>query len=408
MDILVINAGSSSLKFQLIDMKTEAVRISGGCGRIGIDGLLEVKLPDGQKFKYTLPMKDHTEAFLAVKKALTEGETKVIDSLDEVHAVGHRIVQGGPKLLKSVIITDEVLAEIERNADFAPLHNPASIQGIRACQEVMADTLQTVVFDTAFHSTMPPEAYMFPLPYEYFEKYQLRRFGFHGTSHKFVSLRCAEVMGKAPQALKLITCHLGNGSSIAAVKYGESVDTTMGLTPLDGFLMGTRCGSVDPSAVLYLMEKEGWSLDETSDVLNKKSGALGISGVSSDDRDVKAAADDPAHPMQQRAALAREIQRYQVRKFIGAYAAAMDGVDAIIFTGGIGENTTDLRADICENLTYLGVTFNAEANVRCIGGVEGEISGAGSKVRVFVLPTNEELLIARETRDLVQIGKSNA
>jgi len=408
LDILVINAGSSSLKFQLIDMKTEAVRISGGCGRIGIDGLLEVKLPDGRKFKHELPMKDHTEAFLAVKKALTEGETKVIDSLDEVHAVGHRIVQGGPKLLESVIITDEVLDEIERNADFAPLHNPASIQGIRACQEVMGDTLQTVVFDTAFHSTMPPEAYMFPLPYEYFEKYQLRRFGFHGTSHKFVSLRCAEVMGKTPQELKLVTCHLGNGSSIAAVKYGKSVDTTMGLTPLDGFLMGTRCGSVDPSAVLYLMEKEGWTPDETSDVLNKKSGALGISGVSSDDRDVKAAAEDLAHPMQKRAALAREIQRYQVRKFIGAYAAAMDGVDAIVFTGGIGENTQDLRADICENLTYLGVTFNAEENARCVGGVEGEISGADSRVRVFVLPTNEELLIARETRDLVQIGKSNA
>ncbi|MDR0530971.1 MAG: acetate kinase [Oscillospiraceae bacterium] len=404
MDILVINAGSSSLKYQLIDMETEAVLASGGCERIGLDGSrLEAKLPGGAKITYELTMHNHTEAFLAVTKALTEGESKVIDSLGCIQAVGHRVVQGGPKLQESVLIDDAVLAEIERNADFAPLHNPAHVQGIRACQQVFGPGVpQAAVFDTAFHATLPPEAYLFPLPYEYYEKYQLRRFGFHGTSHKFVSRRCAKVMGVPLRELKIITCHLGNGSSITAVKNGLSVDTSMGLTPLDGFLMGTRCGAVDPSAILYLMAKEGWDINQTSDVLNKRSGALGVSGISSDDRDVKAAAEDPGHPLQQRAALARGIQRYQVRKFIGAYAAAMNGVDAIVFTGGIGENTTDLRAHICRNLTYLGVKFDAEANERCIRGVEGEISAPGSKVRVFVLPTNEELLIARETQALAE------
>ena len=404
MDVLVINAGSSSLKFQLIDMQTEAVRACGACERIGIDGKLEVKLPDGRKFQREQPMDDHTQAFLAVEKALTEGETKVIGSLGEIQAVGHRVVQGGPKLLESTVITDEVLAEIRRNADFAPLHNPAAIQGINACRQVMGDVLQVAVFDTAFHSTMPPEAYIFPLPYEYYEKYQVRRFGYHGTSHKFVSRRCSKVMGVPLRELKIITCHLGNGSSIAAVKFGKSIDTTMGLTPLDGFLMGTRCGAVDPSAVLYLMEKEGWDVRTASDVLNKQSGALGVSGVSSDDRDVKAAAEDPANPLSARSKLSREIQRYQVRKYIGAYAAAMDGVDAIVFTGGIGENTKDLRADVCSHLTYLGVKFDAEANERCAGGVEGEISAPGSRVRVFVLPTNEELMIARETRAILDEG----
>ena len=395
MNILVINAGSSSLKFQLIDMENERARISGGCMRIGLPGsTFEAKLPGGEETKFELPMEDHAQAFLAVKNALVSGGTKVIDSLEEINAVGHRVVQGGPKLQRSVLIDDEVLREIEEVSELAPLHNPPILAAIRACRTVFGQALpQAAVFDTAFHSTMPPEAYVFPLPYEYYEKYKLRRYGFHGTSHKFVSDRCAQVMGRPLRELKLITCHLGNGSSITAVKHGRSVDTSMGLTPLDGFLMGTRCGGVDPSAVLYLMEKEGWSADEASDVLNKKSGALGISGISSDDRDIKAA----ALAGNERAKLSRSIQRYQVRKFIGAYAAAMDGVDAIVFTGGIGENTFDLRADVCKNLTYLGVTFDDEANLRCIRGVEGEISGAGSKVKVFVLPTNEELLIARET-----------
>jgi len=291
MNILVINAGSSSLKFRLIDMENERTRISGGCLRIGLEGsTFEAKLPGGKEIKRDVPMRDHAEAFQAVKEALITGETRVIDSLEEINAVGHRVVQGGPKLQRSVLIDDGVLREIEAVSELAPLHNPAHVLAIRACRAVFGEALpQAAVFDTAFHSTMPPEAYLFPLPYEYYEKYKIRRYGFHGTSHKFVSDRCAQVMGRPLSELKIITCHLGNGSSITAVKHGKSVDTSMGLTPLDGFLMGTRCGGVDPSAVLYLMEKEGWSADEASDVLNKKSGALGVSGVSSDDRDVKAA-----------------------------------------------------------------------------------------------------------------------
>jgi len=398
MNILVINAGSSSLKFQLIDMDNERARIVGGCMRIGLPGsTFEAKLPGGEETKRLLPMRDHAEAFQAVKDALTTGETRVVDSLEEINAVGHRVVQGGPKLRHSVLIDDEVLREIEEVSDLAPLHNPPIVTAIRACRAVFGQALpQAAVFDTAFHAAMPPEAWMFPLPYEYYEKYKIRRYGFHGTSHKFVSDRCAEVMGRPLSELKLITCHLGNGSSITAVKYGKSIDTSMGLTPLDGFLMGTRCGGVDPSAVLYLMEKEGWSVEEAGEVLNKRSGALGVSGISSDDRDVKAA----AFAGNERAQLTRAIHRYQVRKFIGAYAAAMDGVDAIVFTGGIGENTFDLRAHVCKNLTYLGVTFDDGANERCQRGVEGEISGADSRVKVFVLPTNEELLIARETKAL--------
>jgi len=398
MNILVINAGSSSLKFQLINMENERALISGGCMRIGLEGsTFEAKLPGGEEMKRPLPMRDHAEAFQAVKEALTTGETRVIDSLEEINAVGHRVVQGGPKLQRSVLIDGDVLREIEDVSDLAPLHNPPILAAIRACRAVFGQALpQAAVFDTAFHAAMPPEAWMFPLPYEYYEKYKIRRYGFHGTSHKFVSARCAEVMGRPLSELKLITCHLGNGSSITAVKYGKSIDTSMGLTPLDGFLMGTRCGGVDPSAVLYLMEKEGWTPEEAGEVLNKRSGALGVSGISSDDRDVKAA----ALAGNERALLTRAIHRYQVRKFIGAYAAAMDGVDAIVFTGGIGENTFDLRAHVCKNLTYLGVTFDDGANERCQRGVEGEISGADSKVKVFVLPTNEELLIARETKAL--------
>jgi len=398
MNILVINAGSSSLKFQLIDMETERARIAGGCMRIGLEGShLEARRPGGEEMRFELPMEDHAEAFLAVKKALVSGETRVIDTLGEINAVGHRVVQGGARLKQSVLIDEDVLRDIEDAAELAPLHNPPILSAIRACIAVFGQELpQAAVFDTAFHAAMPPEAYVFPLPYEYYEKYKIRRYGFHGTSHKFVSDRCAEVMGRPVTELKIITCHLGNGSSIAAVKHGKSIDTSMGLTPLDGFMMGTRCGAVDPSAVLYLMQKEHWSPELAGEALNKQSGALGVSGVSSDDRDIKAA----ALAGDERALLSRAIQRYQVRKCIGAYAAAMDGVDAIVFTGGIGENTFDLREDVCRNLTYLGVTFDEQANLRCVRGVEGELSGPGSKVKVFVLPTNEELLIARETKAL--------
>lgn len=380
-------------------MNTEEMIAKGNCERIGVDGKIGGSTADGKKFGYDVEFKNHTEAFLEVKKVLTEGDAKVIDSLDEIAAVGHRIVQGGALFNKSVLVDEKVIEGIESLCDLAPLHNPAHIQGIRACIDVFGKDLpQVAVFDNAFHSTMPPEAYIFPVPYEYYEKYQVRRYGFHGTSHRFVSARCAEVMGKDIKDLKIITCHLGNGSSITAVKGGECVDTSMGLTPLDGFIMGTRCGAVDPSVITFLQEKEGWTPAQTSEILNKKSGVFGISGISSDDRDVLAAEEAG----NERAHLARSILKYQVRKVIGSYVAAMDGVDAIVFTGGIGENTTDLRADVCKNLTYLGVEIDEAQNEVLRKGKEGEISLPTSKVRVFVLPTNEELVIARDTKAIVE------
>jgi len=399
MKILVINCGSSSLKYQLFDMDTESMLAKGNCERIGVDGKIGGSTADGRKFEKEVTLSNHTEAFLEVKKALTEGDCKVLDDLSEISAVGHRIVQGGALFNESTLVTEDVIKGIESLCDLAPLHNPAHIQGIRACIDVFGENLpQVVVFDNAFHSTMPPEAYIFPVPYEYYEKYQVRRYGFHGTSHRFVSARCAEVMGKNIEDLKIVTCHLGNGSSITAVKGGKCIDTSMGLTPLDGFIMGTRCGAVDPSVITYLQQKEGWTPEETDTILNKKSGVLGISGVGSDDRDVSAAEAQG----NERAHLARSIQKYQVRKLIGSYVAAMDGVDAIVFTGGIGENTIDLRADVCNNLSYLGVELDAEANEIMRRGKEGEISTANSKVKVYVLPTNEELVIARDTKAIVE------
>ncbi|MBQ2694311.1 MAG: acetate kinase [Clostridia bacterium] len=399
MKILVINCGSSSLKYQLFDMDTETMIAKGNCERIGVDGKIGGSTADGRKFDYEVEFKNHTEAFLEVKKVLTEGDAKVIDSLSEISAIGHRIVQGGALFNESVLVTDEVIKGIESLCDLAPLHNPAHIQGINACIDVFGkDVPQVTVFDNSFHSTMPPEAYIFPIPYEYYEKYQVRRYGFHGTSHRFVSARCAEVMGKDIKDLKIVTCHLGNGSSITAVKGGKCIDTSMGLTPLDGFIMGTRCGAVDPSVITYLQQKEGWTPAETDTILNKKSGVLGISGVGSDDRDVSAAEAEG----NERAHLARSIQKYQVRKLIGSYVAAMDGVDAIVFTGGIGENTIDLRADVCKNLSYLGVELDEAANEIMRRGKEGEISTANSKVKVYVLPTNEELVIARDTKAIVE------
>ena len=372
MKILVINAGSSSLKYQLIDMDGEQLIAKGICERIGIDGKISGNTFDGREFKYSVELKNHTAAFLEVEKVLTS-TYKVIDDLSEISAVGHRIVQGGSLFKESVLVDEDVIAGIESLCDLAPLHNAAHIQGIRACREVFGeDVPEVVVFDNAFHSTMPPEA--------------------------FVSARCAEVMGVDLKDIKLITCHLGNGSSITAIKDGKVIDTSMGLTPLDGFIMGSRCGGVDPSAITYLQEKEGWTPAETAEILNKKSGVLGISGISSDDRDVLAAAEAG----NERAALARSIQRYQIRKFIGAYVAAMDGVDAIVFTGGIGENTCDLREDVCKHLTYLGVKIDCEKNLELRKGKEGELSTPDSKVRVFVLPTNEELLIARDTKAIVE------
>ena len=399
MKILVINCGSSSLKYQLFDMENEAVLAKGNCEKIGNETSFIGGSANGEKFETPVFMANHTEAFQQVKKALTEGASKVIDDLSEISAIGHRIVQGGALFKESTLVNEEVIAGIESLCDLAPLHNPAHIQGIRACIDVFgAELPQVVVFDNAFHSTMPPEAYIFPIPYEYYEKYQVRRYGFHGTSHRFVSARCAEVMSKNIEDLKIVTCHLGNGSSITAVKGGKCIDTSMGLTPLDGFIMGTRCGAVDPSVITYLQQKEGWTPAETDTILNKKSGVLGISGVGSDDRDVSAAEANG----NERAHLARSIQKYQVRKLIGSYVAAMNGVDAIVFTGGIGENTIDLRADVCNNLGYLGVELDAEANEIMRRGKEGEISTANSNVKVYVLPTNEELVIARDTKAIVE------
>ena len=399
MKILVINAGSSSLKYQLIDMTDESVIAKGICERVGTpEACISFKTPDGQKIEYNTPMSNHTQAFAAVKYALTEGEYKVLDDISEIAAVGHRVVQGGSLFNKSVLVDDEVIAGIASLNDLAPLHNPANIMGMNASIELFGKNVpQVAVFDNAFHSTMPAEAYTFPIPYEYTEKYAIRRYGFHGTSHKFVSARCAEVMGKDIKDLKIVTCHLGNGSSITAVKNGKVIDTTMGLTPLDGLEMGTRCGSIDPSVVLFLMEKENLSVKEMDTLLNKKSGILGVSGLSSDDRDVKAAAAEG----NEQCALARKILAYEIKKYIGAFTAAMDGIDAIVFTGGIGENADDLRDQICNELTYLGVKIDNEIGRTLVKGKEGELSTADSKVKVYVLPTNEELAIARDTRDIV-------
>ena len=401
MNVLVINAGSSSLKYQLLNPTTGELLAKGLCERIGIDGLFTYKpqLPGKEAIKAaSVSMPTHSEAIQAVLNALVDEKNGVIGSMKEIDAVGHRVVHGGEKFAKSVVITDEVMQAIEECTPLAPLHNPANIIGIKACQELMPGVPMVAVFDTAFHQTMPPVAYTYALPYEYYEKDKVRRYGFHGTSHKYVSQRAADMLGKPIEQLKLISCHLGNGSSITAIKDGKVIDTSMGLTPLDGFIMGSRCGGVDPSAITYLQEKEGWTPAETAEILNKKSGVLGISGISSDDRDVLAAAEAG----NKRAALARSIQRYQIRKFIGAYVAAMDGVDAIVFTGGIGENTCDLREDVCKHLTYLGVKIDCEKNLELRKGKEGELSTPDSKVRVFVLPTNEELLIARDTKAIVE------
>ena len=400
MKILVINAGSSSLKYQLIDMENESVAAKGICERIGMnDGIFSHKTFDGREKNLTTDMEDHTQAFQLVKDALIDGEVGVIQSLSEVAAIGHRVVQGGSIFSKSVLITDDVLKGIESLNPLAPLHNPAHVQGIRACQDVFGTQVpQVAVFDTAFHSTMPPKSYTFASPSEYYEKYAVRRYGFHGTSHKYVSHRCAEIMGKPIDKLKLITCHLGNGSSITAVQDGRVLDTTMGLTPLDGFMMGTRSGTLDPSVVTFIMEKENLTPKEMDNILNKKSGLLGVSGVSSDARDVAQAVVE-GNP---RAVLAQEMLVYQIVKYIGAFAAAMNGVDAIVFTAGLGENHVIVRQRVCESLKYLGVTPDINLNEKMTRGNEGKITTENSTVDVYVIPTNEELVIARDTRSILE------
>lgn len=403
MKILVINCGSSSLKYQLMDMTDESVILSGTIERIGADNLVGneenvIVKKDGAKATYTKELLTHVDAFNEVKYVLTESEHKVIDSFDEIDAIGHRIVQGGSKYNKSVLVDKKVLVDVKELSPLAPLHNPANVQGYEACLDVVGPSVpQVFVFDTAFHSTMPPKAYMYALPYEYYEKYGIRRYGFHGTSHKFVSKRVADKMGKDIKDLKIITCHLGNGSSIAAVKYGKVVDTSMGFTPLDGFMMGTRSGGVDPSAVTFIMKKENLTPEQMDTILNKKSGMLGIAEVS-DDRDVCA----KQNAGEERAILGHEMQAYEIAKYIGSYVAAMNGVDAIVFTGGIGENGFWLRSKICSYLEFLGVHINEALNHDTVKGAEAELTDSTDKVRVFILATNEELMIAQDTKAIVE------
>ena len=396
MNILVINCGSSSLKYQLINSETEGVLAKGLCERIGIDGMLTYQPEGGEKEKSEIAMPTHTEAINAVLAALTNEKSGVIKSLSEVGAVGHRVVHGGEKFTSSCLINDESMKAIEECNDLAPLHNPANLIGIRACQELMPGVPMVAVFDTAFHQTMPDVAYTYGIPYEYYEKYKVRRYGFHGTSHSYVSKRTAEIVGKPYDQMKIIVCHLGNGASISAVNCGKSVDTSMGLTPLEGLVMGTRSGDLDPAIIDFVGKKEGLSLDEMNEVLNKKSGMLGISGISSDGRDLEAAAETG----NKRAQLALDVFDYRVIKYIGAYAAAMNGVDAIAFTAGIGENNIKMRKDVCSSLTYLGVKLDEEKNN--VRGEERIISADDSKVQVLLVPTNEELAIARETLALVK------
>ena len=395
MNVLVINCGSSSLKFQLINAETENVLAKGLCERIGIDGRLTYQPAGGEKEKSDLAMPTHTEAIQFVIDALTNEKTGVVKSLDEIGAVGHRLVHGGEKFASSVVITDEVKKAVEECNDLAPLHNPANLIGVAACEKLMPGTPMVAVFDTAFHQTMPEKAYMYGLPYEYYEKYKVRRYGFHGTSHSFVSKRVAEIVGKPYNATKTIVCHLGNGASVSAVLNGESVDTSMGLTPLEGLVMGTRSGDIDPAIMEFIAKKENLDIAGIMNVLNKKSGVEGVSGVSSDFRDLEAA----AKAGNKRAELAIDVFAYRVAKYVGAYTAAMNGVDNIVFTAGIGENCSFVRTKVCSYLGYLGITIDEEANGK--RGEEIIISTPDSKVKVLVVPTNEELAIARETVALV-------
>ena len=396
MNILVINCGSSSLKYQLINSETEDVLAKGLCERIGIDGILTYQPAGKDKEKSEKAMPTHTEAIKFVLEALTNEKTGVIKSLAEVGAVGHRIVHGGEKFTASTVLNAETIKAIEECSDLAPLHNPANLIGVRACQELMPNVPMVAVFDTAFHQTMPKTAYLYGLPYEYYENYKVRRYGFHGTSHSFVSKRTAEIIGKPYEDCKIIVCHLGNGASLSAVMNGKSVDTSMGLTPLEGLVMGTRSGDIDPAIIEFVAKKEGKTLDEMMTVLNKKSGLLGISCVSSDGRDLE----DAAAKGDEKAQAALDIFAYRVVKYIGAYAAAMNGVDAIVFTAGIGENDISCRSKVCKNLTYLGAEIDEELN-KC-RGEERIISTPESKVKLLVVPTNEELAIARETLALVK------
>ncbi|MDD3706226.1 MAG: acetate kinase [Clostridiaceae bacterium] len=396
MKILVINCGSSSLKYQFIDMENEEVIAKGLAERIGIEGsVLKHQPKDMDKVTIERPMPTHREALQTVVDALKDKEYGVIKDMGEITAVGHRVVHAGEKFAYSVPLNDDVMNALKECINLAPLHNPPNIMGIEACKQIMPDVPMVGVFDTAFHQTMSKKAYIYPIPYEYYEKYRVRRYGFHGTSHKYVAERAAAMLGKPLSEIKVITCHLGNGASITAVMNGKSVDTSMGFTPLEGLAMGTRSGNIDPAIIKFLMEKENIDINEVDKILNKKSGVLGISGVSSDFRDIEEAADSG----NERAQLALEVYIHNVKKFIGAYAAVMNGVDAIVFTAGLGENSATMRSSICKDMSFLGVELDeAKNNVR---GKETDLSKDGSKVRVLLVPTNEELMIARDTMKLV-------
>lgn len=395
MKILVVNCGSSSLKYQLIDMETEAVMAKGNFERIGQKGSFLTHKVGDEKHVIEKDVKNHEEAIKIVLAQLTNEEYGVISSLKEIDAIGHRIVHGGEKFTKSVIVDDSVIKGIEEAIAFAPLHNPAHLQGIYACQKELPGVPNVVVFDTAFHQTMPEKAYIYAIPYKYYEKYKIRKYGAHGTSHRFISKRVAELMNKPIEDLKIITCHLGQGASLCAVDGGKSIDTSMGLTPLAGVPMGSRSGDIDPTVVTFLMEKENLTAQEVNTLLNKKSGKLGLSGISCDDRDIEAAIKEG----NQRAKLAIDNFEYQVAGYIGRFAVQMKGVDAIVFAGGIGENGIDARKEICEYLEFMGVKIDDEKN-NC-RGKEAEISTPDSKIKVFVVPTNEELMIARDTMEIV-------
>ena len=396
MKILVLNCGSSSIKYKLFDMDTRSVMVSGGVEKIGLpDSFLQIKLANGEKVKIEQAMPEHTVGIQLILNSLVDEKIGCIASLDEVQAVGHRVVHGGEKFNKSVLITPEVKEMIIKCIELAPLHNPANLKGIEAIEQALPGVPQVAVFDTAFHQTMPDEAYMYAIPYELYEKYAIRRYGFHGTSHRYVSARVCEYLGLDPKNTKVITAHIGNGGSCTAVLNGESVDTSMGLTPLEGLMMGTRAGDMDLGAATYIMEKENLSTSEFSNLMNKKSGLMGVSGVSSDARDIENAVQQG----NQRADLARRMFIYRVKKYIGAYAAAMNGVDVIVFTGGIGENDAYVRAEVTKGLTYLGVDFDEAKNK--VRGEEALLTTPESKVKVCVIPTDEEWMIASDTQELI-------
>ena len=396
MKILVLNCGSSSLKYQLINMENEEVLASGKYERIGEDEAFITHKANGKKVEIKKPAYDHKEAIEFTLAQFTNPEYKVIDNLDEIEAIGHRVVHGGEIFKESAVIDEDVMEKISECKEFAPLHNPAAVLGMEACRKVMPGKPMVAVFDTTFHQTMPKDKYIYPIPYEYYKKYGVRKYGAHGTSHMYVSQRLAEIVGKNVKDMKIVTCHLGQGSSICAVDGGKSIDTSMGLTPLGGIPMVTRSGDLDPSVVTYLMKKEGWSADEAENILNKKSGVQGISGLAPDFREIEAA----SYGENERAAIAIEKFKYEIASYIAKYAVAMNGVDYIIFTGGVGENQINIRKGICEKLEFMGVKLDVEANN--VRGEEKEISTQDSKIKVYLVPTNEELMIAKETERLVK------